>query len=260
MVRSKVLNPSCLTAEEIPSNDLTTSNLTEARIFLQSQDDHGLELASTLDLEVHDLQHAPCDSWYLGCIRGALAVCHPTEPPLVISEHSVRSKIDDARNTHLAKACFARRGRSVLDAFGGWGIDGMALSVLGCDVTILEVNPIVCTMARYLAIELGCDVPVICGDVEQYLQATSNAFDVIYFDPMFPTHPKGAKPARRMQVLELLAYKNTDIQRVWELSKSKSSDRVVVKLRRTLPPLVLSSDWSISGKTVRFDVYRVPTL
>ena len=229
---------------------------TQTPIFLRPDDDRGKELASTFDLEFRDIQSAPATDWYLGCKEGELALCHSTEHPLVISERSVRTKIDDARNTHLAKACMARRGRFVLDAFGGWGIDGLTLSALGCEVTILEVNPLICTMARYLAQELGCTAKVVCAEAERYLQDTNEVFDVVYFDPMFPVHPKSAKPTRRMQVLEVLARKDPDIEQIFALAKSRTRDRIVVKRRRTEDVKSLVPDWTVSGRTVRFDVYQ----
>lgn len=245
------------------SNDLSSisgissSQFDRPPIFLTSNDDQGAELATSLNLEIIDIQCAPTDAWYLSCKRGELAICHSTEPPLIIPERSIRGKIDDARYTNLAKACAANRGRTILDAFGGWGIDGMALSALGCDVTILEVNPLICTMARYLAQELGSNAKVVCAGAEQYLHSSAEIFDVIYFDPMFPIHPKKAKPTRRMQVLDLLAWKDTDFDRVFELAKYRSRDRIVVKRRRTALPQQRSIDWSVLGKTVCFDVYRV---
>lgn len=239
------------------SNEHLSVGSTRTPLYLQSDDDQGCELAATLDLEVIDAQYAPSDCWYLGCQRGTLALCHSTENPLVISERAVRSKIDDARYTHLAKACNARIGRRVLDAFGGWGIDGFTLSALGCVVTILEVNPLICAMARLLAIELGCNADVVCTDAETYLRSTNEIYDVVYFDPMFPAHRKNAKPVRRMQVLETLASQHTDFDQVFELAKSQARDRVVVKQRRTDTPRKLAPDWNISGKTVRFDIYQI---
>lgn len=224
-------------------------------IFLQRDDDRGFELASTLGLEFNDIDCAPIDDWYLGCDRGELALCHSKERPLVISERSIRTKIEEAQRTHLAQACLARPGRIVLDAFGGWGIDGFTLSTLGCEVTILELNPLICTMARYLAQELGCTAKVVCADAEQYLQSTEKFFDVVYFDPMFPAHPKSAKPSRRMQVLETLASQHTDLEHVFELANRQTRDRVVIKRRRTEIPQPLIPNWRVKGRSVRFDVY-----
>lgn len=250
------MTSACGSSEEtvVPFNPIEAAR---TPIFLTPNDDRGVELASTLNLEVRGIQSAPVDDWYLGCKDGELALCHSSEDPLVISERSVRAKIDEARNTHLAKACMARPGRIVLDAFGGWGIDGLTLSALGCEVTILEVNPLIGTMARYLAQELGCAAKVVCADAERYLQGTDEIFDVVYFDPMFPVHPKSAKPARRMQILELLARKDTDIEQVFKLAKIRTRDRIVVKRRRTENARGLVPDWNVSGRTVRFDVYQI---
>ena len=225
-------------------------------IFLLPDDIRGVELASTLDLEVNDIQAAPAADWYLGCEQGELALSHSSERPLVISERSVRTKIDEAHNTHLAKACMARPGRVVLDAFGGWGIDGFTLSALGCTVTILEANPLICAMARHLAQELGCAAKVLCVDAERYLRDTDEVFDVVYFDPMFPVHPKSAKPARRMQILEKLARKDSDVEQIFELAKNQTRDRIVIKRRRTEKTRSLAPDWTVAGRSVRFDVYQ----
>ncbi|MYD45900.1 MAG: hypothetical protein F4W92_06070 [Gammaproteobacteria bacterium] len=237
--------------------ELASIDSARAPIFLQPNDNRGFELAAMLDLESNDIQSAPTDGWFLGCHHGELALCHSTESSLVISERSVRTKIDEARGTHLAKACMARPGRKVLDAFGGWGIDGFTLSALGCEVSILEVNPLIYTMARHLAKELGCEAKVVCTDAERYLHCTAEIFDVVYFDPMFPGHPKSAKPARRMQILELLARKDTDIDQVFKLAKSRTRDRIVVKRRRTEKPKRPIPDWQVSGRAVRFDVYQI---
>ena len=256
LVREKDLTSTSGSSEDAVA-ELSSIDSARTPIFLRPEDDRGFELASTLDLEFNDIKSAPTDEWYLGCERGALALCHPTESPLVISERSIRTKIDEAHLTHLAKACLARPGRIVLDAFGGWGIDGFTLSALGCEVTILEINPLICTMARYLAQELGCSAKVVCTDAEQYLQCTNEVFDVVYFDPMFPVHPKSAKPARRMQILELMARKDTNIDQVFELAKGRTRDRLVFKRRRYETTKGLVPDWNVSGRSVRFDVYQI---
>lgn len=256
LVREKDMTSTSGSSEDAVA-ELSSIDSVRTPIFLRPEDDWGFELASTLALELNDIQSAPTDDWYLGCIHGDLALCHSNEAPLVISERSIRSKIDEARSTHLAKACMARPGRIVLDAFGGWGVDGFTLSALGCEVTILEVNPLICTMARYLAQELGCAAKVVCSDAEQYLQGTDEVFDVVYFDPMFPVHPKSAKPVRRMQILESLARKDTVIDRVFELAKSRTRDRLVFKRRRSESTKGLVPDWNVSGRTVRFDVYQI---
>ena len=81
-------------------------------------------------------------------------------------------------------------------------------------------------------------------------------FDVIYFDPMFPVRGKTALPGKRMQYLAgLLGDDPPFTGSLVELGRRQARSRVVVK-RRSKDPVIARPDWQITGRTVRYDVYR----
>lgn len=148
------------------------------------------------------------------------------------------------------------RRPKVLDALGGWGLDAITLSEAGCTVSVTEANPIIRSVAKNLAHEANTPIVFMCGTVEEYLSASQERFDVVYLDPVFPQHPKGARPARRMQILQMLAKTDTNLDAVFETAKRHALNRVVVKHRRNQPNMFGVPDWQITSNTVRFDIYR----
>ena len=135
-------------------------------------------------------------------------------------------------------------------------MDSIVLSEAGCSLTVTEANPIVCAVAQNLALESNSEIDFVRGRAEDYLNSVIERFDVVYLDPIFPVHPKGARPARRMQILQGLAKTDTDLLELFKIAKSHALNRVVVKHRRNQPSLFGVPDWKIIGKTVRFDIYR----
>ena len=226
-----------------------------ATIFLEGEDSSGLELASTLDLESDNVENAP-DEWHLTCHDGKLALRRTDEDVFMLPYEDLRHRIENARSSTIAKACASERRPRVFDALGGWGLDAIVLSEAGCRLTFAEANPIVCAVAKNLAMEACTKVAFIQGLAEDYLNEVHERFDVIYLDPLFPEHPKGARPVRRMQILQQLAKTDTDLHALFELARNHAFNRVVVKHRRNQPSLFGVPDWQIAGKTVRFDVYR----
>ena len=174
----------------------------------------------------------------------------------MVSYEEIRNRIESARSSTIAKACASERRPLVLDALGGWGLDALVLSEAGCRLTVTEANPIVCAVAQNLALENHSEIAFVRGCAEDYLNQCQERFDVVYLDPIFPVHPKGARPARRMQILQGLAKTDTDLLDLFKIAKTHALNRVVVKHRRNQPSLFGVPDWKIVGKTVRFDVYR----
>lgn len=208
-----------------------------------------------LDLLIDDIQNAPND-WHLTCQEGKLQLCYSHENRFALTYEDIERRLGSARYSTIAKACAADRRPKVLDALGGWGLDAITLAEAGCNVTVTEANAMVCAVARNLAREANTNAMFVCGNVEDYLIDEKKQFDVIYLDPIFPKHPKGARPSRRMHVLQLLAKTDTDLNEVFESSKQNALNRVVVKHRRNQSSIFGVPDWQIRGNTVRFDVYR----
>ena len=160
----------------------------------------------------------------------------------------------------LARACGIRAGLTVLDAMAGYGLDGLVLASLGCDVVLVERSPVVFTLledlvARWQSLHPSASIAIECGDGTSCF--VDGVFDVIYLDPMFPARSKSALPGKRLQYLhELVGDEVHDVEAtLLERARRAAKERVVLKRRRT-DPTIGTPDWRIVTRTVRFDVYR----
>lgn len=201
-----------------------------------------------------DLDAAP-DGWFLTPFGDQLALQHLNKPSFTLPTSSVTRRIESGQSTELLKACDIRSGKRILDGFGGWGIDGLTMALRGAKVTICEQTPLVHLMQLDLARRLGSPATHVLDELGNYLATASSKFDVIYLDPMFPLHPKGAKPRRDMVVLAELANPGS-VESVFDIAMKVATERVVVKHRlKTINSSFPSPNWSIKGRTIRFDVY-----
>lgn len=147
-------------------------------------------------------------------------------------------------------------GIRVLDAMAGWGLDGLLLARTGCSLVMVEKHPAIQALLEDFARRV--DLPAVrtcCGDGFAWLDG-SQTFDVVYLDPMFPARRKSALPGKRMQYLAALAPEDSRSIDSWlEAGRLNASGRVVLK-RRLHDPVAAVPDWQITGRTVRYDVYR----
>ena len=102
----------------------------------------------------------------------------------------------------MARACGIKPGEtpSVLDATAGLGRDAWVTASLGCEVLAVESNPIVHALLKD-GLTRALDHPQsrhIASRIQlRYADAhalipTSDRFDTIYLDPMFPHRNKTA--------------------------------------------------------------------
>ncbi len=158
----------------------------------------------------------------------------------------------------LGRACGLTTGGGlhVLDATAGLGVDGLALARRGARVALVEREPLLWALLRDLLRRLDAtDIPLTLGDFETHLQGSA-VYDVVYFDPMFPLRAKSALPGKRMQYLsELLADSGTFDMNVIPAAQTRARSRVVLK-RRLKDPAELRPDWTLRGRSIRYDVYR----
>ena len=146
-------------------------------------------------------------------------------------------------------------GVKILDACAVFGIDGLALA-RQAQVTLYERQPVVFVMLLEFAARVGVKVDIRQGDGLAAMSVEA-AWDVIYLDPMFPQRNKKALPSRPMQHLRGLSAgaENLVLDSVLEIALAGVNDRVVLK-RRVRDPVIGQPNYSLGGKTVRFDVYR----
>jgi len=174
------------------------------------------------------------------------------------------------RNEPLARAIGLKPGQEapmVLDATGGLGRDAMLLAHLGCDVLMLECQPLLFRMLiAELNLQRAVDSPpawttrleILHGDSADWLALVANVERVIYLDPMHPARRKSALVKKEMQALQaLLGEPNeSDSNALLAAALATTSPRVVSKRPADQPPLLgPEPHHAINAGQIRFDVY-----
>lgn len=194
----------------------------------------------------------PSSGWYLGLDRDGL-VLRNREGEARFQPGAAPVARRRGPPMGIVRACGARPGLTVLDAMAGWGTDGLALAAAGCAVTMTESHPIVFAMLVDLLERSARRVRVEFEDARRRIPS---GFDVVYLDPMFEPRRKTALPGKPMQVLrDVVGRDAPDLPEVLALARRHARERVVMK-RQVHASAVGVPDWRISGRTIRFDVYR----
>lgn len=227
-------------------------------IYGNETDQQSFALARALDVKLESIERAP-KTWHLLVGGGRLELVGQDDVRFALNEDDIEHRLTGFSRSGLAKACAVTRMPRILDALSGWGTDGLTMAAFGCQVVCCEVKPLVATLSRARALNVAPETHYFCGDAVEFMRLGSHEFDVIYLDDMFPLHPKGARPSKSLQILRELAA-NCDLTKVLDLALEVAKDRVVVKRRRNQSPASMEPDWSIEGKTVRFDVYRASSM
>lgn len=173
----------------------------------------------------------------------------------------------------IAKAVGIQSGvrPSVLDATAGLGRDAFLLASLGCEVMLIERQPIIAALLedglqRALAsAELEVIVArmrLIQGDAIGCMRHwDGDTPQVIYLDPMFPHRDKSALVKKEMRLFRPLVGDDGDAPALFEAALVLASHRVVVKRPRKAPAISQASpSYSLEGKSSRFDIYTKRSL
>lgn len=159
----------------------------------------------------------------------------------------------------LIRACKPAPGVSILDLTAGFGRDAALLLAKGASLTLVERDPIMQILLKDgvdRALQSGLATPATLrlwyGEAKDYLLQAPKT-DVIYLDPMHPARDKSAKVKKEMQSLQSWIKPDEDLDELFALAR-QCAGRVVVKWPARLPPLA-KPNHSLTGKTVRFDVY-----
>lgn len=214
-----------------------------------------IDVTLALDLTIEDDSITLCSELHgqRGCYK------HQFNDPKLL-------KRAGQKNQGVIRACQSR-GKllpTVLDVTAGWGRDSFILASRGCQVTMIEQNPLLFHCVNFL-LELDYEddsratierMQLLRENSVEYLQlCEDNRFDAIYLDPMFPAHKSTARPGKELQILQLLT-ENKQMDELFELARSKASKRVIVKRPIHAPSLrEHSPDIVFREKTIRFDVY-----
>lgn len=184
-----------------------------------------------------------------------------------------RRKFGGGKGQMIAKAIGIQSGISptVLDATAGLGRDAFVLATLGCQVTLIERQPIIATLLEDGLERARFDVEV--GDIlQRMVLLKGSAIDlmsnwlgvvpqVIYLDPMFPHRDKSALVKKEMRLFRPLVGDDLDSPDLLERALVLASHRVVVKRPRKAPIIDgASPSYSLEGKSSRYDIYTKRSL
>ena len=181
-----------------------------------------------------------------------------------------RLRFGGGRGQAIARACGLKGGNTprIFDLTAGLGRDAFVLASLGCEVTMIERNPVIAVLledglrrAREDS-EIGQWVTkrlsLVCSPADQWLKQAPEEPDVIYLDPMFPERKKSAQVKKEMQIFHDIVGEDEDADALLALSLGVARQRVVVKRPRHAPPLAgRKAPVHIEGKSTRYDVYPV---
>ncbi|WNW11366.1 class I SAM-dependent methyltransferase [Pseudomonas sp. DTU_2021_1001937_2_SI_NGA_ILE_001] len=168
----------------------------------------------------------------------------------------------------IAKAVGLQPGvrPQVLDATAGLGKDAFVLASLGCQMQLIERQPIIAALledglaracldeqvaeiARRMQLLHGNAIEVMRGWQQEPPQ-------VIYLDPMFPHRDKSALVKKEMRLFRPLVGDDLDAPALLEAALTLASHRVVVKRPRKAPPIEgAKPGYTLDGKSSRYDIY-----
>ncbi len=184
-----------------------------------------------------------------------------------LSNKITRRKNQFGLNQEISKAIGIKKDYrpSVLDTTAGLGRDSFMLASLGCNVTMLERNPVI-----FLLLQNGLNIAMedeeakeIIGRMKlinansiEFLKNNLENFDVIYIDPMFPKSKKSRLVKKDMQIFREIVGDDLDSSELLKLALKQKVKRIVVKRMMNSENIAnIKPNFEIKGKTTRFDVY-----
>ena len=151
---------------------------------------------------------------------------------------------------------------NILDCTAGMLQDALLFLSLGHQVTALEQSKILFYLLRD-GISRSEDqrifekLDLIHANACSYDVGAKN-FDVIYFDPMYPPAKKKALGSGQLEyiskILEIESLENNAVKD-FEILQLMPVRKMVVKRPIKAEPFSLQTNYQVSGKTTRFDVY-----
>lgn len=184
-----------------------------------------------------------------------------------------RRKFGGGKGQMIAKAIGIQSGISptVLDATAGLGRDAFVLATLGCQVTLIERQPIIATLLEDGLMRAMLDVEIsfiiqrmklLKGSAIDLMKNWSEEIpQVIYLDPMFPHRDKSALVKKEMRLFRPLVGDDLDASSLLEEALALASHRVVVKRSRKAPAVEgIAPNYSLEGKSSRYDIYAKRSL
>lgn len=211
--------------------------------------------------------------------RKGLALCTPNDPELTgfvqvdFSTPSWIRRLKRVREEQLIKAMGKKNKEKppakVIDATGGLGRDSFLLAAAGFQVQVFEQNPILAALLAdglHRALE-DAGSAKIChrinftpGNSIAGLRALEKKeiAEIVYLDPMFPKSNSTANVKKELQIIQQVTGEDgkKNIENLFTVSLQTATRRVVVKRPRKGSWLNDQRPaYSLTGKTIRFDIY-----
>jgi 16S rRNA (guanine1516-N2)-methyltransferase len=154
----------------------------------------------------------------------------------------------------------------VLDATAGMGKDAFVLASLGCEMSLIERQPIIAALLED-GLARGVQDLEVGGIIGQMRLLTGNSIElmrnwqgeppqVIYVDPMFPHREKTALVKKEMRLFRPLVGDDMDAPALLEAALALATHRVVVKRPRKAPCIEgVKPSYALDGKSSRYDIY-----
>ena len=175
------------------------------------------------------------------------------------------------RGQHLARAIGLKKHPHpvVVDATAGLGRDAFVLATLGCRVTMLERSAVIAALLRDgLQHARDADDEAVRNIAQQmqledvdaisWLESNRATADVIYLDPMFPGRKKSAQVKKEMRFFQDIVGRDVDSGELLYAALDAARQRVVMKRPvRSGYAAERRPDFSITGKTTRYDIYLI---
>ncbi|KQQ68039.1 SAM-dependent methyltransferase [Pseudomonas sp. Leaf127] len=168
----------------------------------------------------------------------------------------------------IAKAVGVQPGvrPRVLDATAGLGKDAFVLASLGCDMHLIERQPIIAALLedglararQHLDVsDIVQRMQLLAGNaIELIRQWQGEPPQVIYLDPMFPHRDKSALVKKEMRLFRPLVGDDLDAPALLQAALALASHRVVVKRPRKAPCIdATKPGYTLEGKSSRYDIY-----
>lgn len=168
----------------------------------------------------------------------------------------------------IAKAVGVQPGirPRTLDATAGLGRDAFVLASLGCEMTLIERQPLVAALLEdglqraALSLEvapISARMRLLTGNAIELMQGWQDEPpQVIYLDPMFPHRDKSALVKKEMRLFRPLVGDDMDAPALLAAALALASHRVVVKRPRKAPAIEGSKPgYVLEGKSSRYDIY-----
>ena len=151
---------------------------------------------------------------------------------------------------------FPIKNSTILDCTAGLGRDGVLLSKLGHDVTMIEKNPILIIMLNnYLSREKDIRARLLYGDSLSYIRIAKKKFDYIYIDFMFEKK-NNAKPSKYDLFLRSINYnENNKLDFIKEMI-NYCNKRIIVKEPIKSQSKINNYDFEIKTKLIRYKIFN----